>query len=78
MRTFVAIAIVLFLFLGLAWLNTKYLTETSEELAQQAEKIRQAVVEELWEEVDAQVMELRRLWGQHKRFGCPCRTRRYR
>ena len=68
MRTFVAIAIVLFLFLGLAWWNTKYLTETSEELAQQAEKIRQTVVEELWEEVDAQVMELRRLWGQHKKI----------
>lgn len=68
MRTFVAIIIVLCLFLGLAWWNTKYLTETSEELAQQAEKIRQATVEELWEEVDTQVMELRRLWEQHKKI----------
>ncbi|MFY9176745.1 MAG: DUF4363 family protein [Caldicoprobacterales bacterium] len=67
MRTFIAITIFLFLFLGLAWWNAKYLVRTSEQLAQQAENIRQAVIEELWEEVDTQVMQLRRLWGHHKK-----------
>jgi len=67
MRTFIAITIFLFLFLGLAWWYAKYLVRTSEQLAQQAENIRQAVIEELWEEVDTQVMQLRRLWGHHKK-----------
>ena len=67
MKTFIAVLIVLILFLGLSWWNTKYLTETSEQLAHQAEQIRQSVRKELWDEANDQIMQLRRLWGRYKK-----------
>ena len=67
MRTFVAVIIALIIFLGLAWWNTKYLLNTSKELAQEAENIRKSLVDESWDQVNAQVMQFRRLWGRRKK-----------
>lgn len=67
MRTFIAILIVLALFLGLAWWNTKYLKDTSQQLADQSEKIRKTIIEEKWDDTDAEVIRLRHLWGKHKK-----------
>lgn len=67
MRTFVAVIIALIIFLGLAWWNTKYLLNTSKELAQEAENIRKSLVDESWDQVNAQVMQFRCLWGRRKK-----------
>lgn len=67
MKTFVAILVALVLFVGLAWWNTSYLTKTSEQLADQAEKLRKIVFDESWEDADTEVLQIRRLWGRHKK-----------
>jgi hypothetical protein len=55
------------LFLGLSWWNTSYLTKTSKELASQAEKIRDKVKKDAWDDANSEVMQIRRLWGKHKK-----------
>ena len=67
MRSFVIILVVMLLFLGLSWWNTSYLTRTSEELVSQAEKVRDKVKKEAWEDASSEVMQIRRLWGKHKK-----------
>ena len=67
MKTFIIILIVMVLFLGLSWWNTSYLTKTSKELASQAEKIRDKVKKDAWDDANSEVMQIRRLWGKHKK-----------
>ncbi|HHZ12457.1 MAG: DUF4363 family protein [Caldicoprobacterales bacterium] len=67
MRSFIIILVVMLLFLGLSWWNTSYLTRTSEELLSQAEKVRDKVKKEAWEDASSEVMQIRRLWGKHKK-----------
>lgn len=67
MRTFISILVAFVLFLGLAWWNTSYLTKTSEQLTSQAANIWKIVSDEKWEEADAEVLQVRRLWGRHKK-----------
>jgi hypothetical protein len=67
MRSFIIILVVMLLFLGLSWWNTSYLTKTSEELVSQAEKVRDKVKKEAWEDASSEVMQIRRLWGKHKK-----------
>lgn len=67
MRSFIIILVVMLLFLGLSWWNTSYLTRTSEELVSQAEKVRDKVKKEAWEDASSEVMQIRRLWGKHKK-----------
>jgi hypothetical protein len=67
MKTFIIILIVMVLFLGLSWWNTSYLTKTSKELASQAEKIRDKVKKDAWDDANSEVMQIRRLCGKHKK-----------
>src|SRR5690554_2551294 len=67
MRSFIIILVVMLLFLGLSWWNTSYLTRTSEELVSQAEKVRDKVKKEAWEDASSEVMQIRHLWGKHKK-----------
>ncbi len=67
MKTFIVILVVLAIFFGLACWNTAYLTRTSKQLASQAEKIHKLVREEAWDDVKAEMMQIRRLWGRHKK-----------
>ncbi|NLJ41321.1 MAG: DUF4363 family protein [Clostridiales bacterium] len=67
MKTFVAILIALVIFLGLSIWNTIYLTRTSDELANQAEKVRAALSDEEWGDTDTEIKNLRQTWGKHKK-----------
>ncbi|HZJ83659.1 MAG TPA: DUF4363 family protein [Clostridia bacterium] len=67
MRVFIATMIAFVLFLGLAWWNTSYLNKTSEQLADRGENIRKLVFDEKWEDADIEVLQIRRLWGHHKK-----------
>ncbi len=68
MRTFISVLIALVIFFGLAWWNSSYLTKTSKQLADQAEKLRKAIIEESWDDADTTIIGIRRLWGQHKKI----------
>lgn len=68
MRTFISVLIALVIFFGLAWWNSSYLTKTSKQLADQAEKLRKAIIEESWDDADTAIIGIRRLWGQHKKI----------
>lgn len=67
MKTFSYTIIAFIVFLGLVWWNTSYLTKSSKQLSNGAENIWKIVSDEKWDEADIEILQVRRMWGQHKK-----------